>query len=152
MPPVLKIAGSSPATHVLPRFILTIHDDIYSFTAKHSNVYCHWNFRTFGRMNFLSWVYLYCLSISTKDKVHFLWIFPIGKFRFCYDSFQKSTRKYTGGVTQITLGYLSFFSSPARLIGFSREFSNFSSPHATGDMHRNFQPEIWERPSLYRFI
>jgi hypothetical protein len=66
-------------------------------------------------MNFHSWVYLYCLSISTKDKVHFLWIFPIGKFRFCYDSFQKSTRKYTGGVTQITLGYLSFFlvASPA---------------------------------------
>ena len=55
---------------------LTIHDDIYSFVAEHSNVYCHWNFRTFGRMNSHSWVYLYCLSIPTKDKVHFLWIFP----------------------------------------------------------------------------
>jgi hypothetical protein len=54
--------------------------------------------------------------------------------------------------TQITVGYLSYFLSPARLIGFSRGFSNFSSPHATGDMHRNFQLEIWERPSLFRFI
>ena len=41
---------------------------------------------------------LYCMSISTKDKIHFLWIFPNGKSRFCYVSFQKSTRKYTGGV------------------------------------------------------
>jgi hypothetical protein len=80
MHPVTKAAGSNPAAHVLPRFFLDFSEP-------------------FGPMNFHSWVILYCKSISTKDKAHFLWIFPTGKSRFCYDSFQKSTRKYTGGVT-----------------------------------------------------
>jgi hypothetical protein len=65
------------------RFFLIIHDHLHSFTAKHPNVYCHWYFRTFGRINFHSWVYLYCMSIPTKDKVHFLWIFSLsGNFDF----------------------------------------------------------------------
>ena len=85
-----ELAWSSGRKHVLQcwrprvrvpqltslRFFLRIHDHLHYFTAKHMNVYCHWYFRAFGRMNFHSWVYLYCLSIPTKDKVHFLWIFP----------------------------------------------------------------------------
>jgi hypothetical protein len=48
-----------------------------------------------------------------------------------------------GGVTQITLGLFVVFlvASPADWI--LREFSNFSSLHATGDMHRYFRMEIW---------
>ena len=40
--------------------LLTIHDDIYSFVAEHSNVYCHWNFRTFGRILILGCIMLLC--------------------------------------------------------------------------------------------
>jgi len=134
MHPVTKAAGSNPATHVLPRFFLDFSEP-------------------FGPMNFHSWVILYCMSISTKDKVHSYEFSLMGNLDFATIPSKNRPVNIRGELlTQITMGYLSYFLSPARLIGFSREFSNFSSPHATGDMHRNFQLEIWERPSLYRFI
>jgi hypothetical protein len=92
-------------------------------------------------MNFHSWAYLYCRS---QPRIKFIsyGFFPIGNFDLL-GPFQKSTRNIRGGVTQITLGLFVVFlvASPADWI--LREFPNFSSLHATGDMHRYFRLEIW---------
>jgi hypothetical protein len=82
------------------------------------------------------------MSIPTKDKIHSLWIFPYRVFRFAAILSRNRPVNIRGGVTQITLGLFVVFlvASPADWI--LREFSNFSSLHATGDMHRNFRLEI----------
>jgi hypothetical protein len=133
LPRTIRLAWSSGLKHVLqcrkPRvrvpqltslrffFFLITHGHLHSFTAKHPNVYCHWYFRAFGRMNFHSWVYLY-MSTPTKDKIHFLWIFPYREFRFAAILSRNRPVNIRGGVTQITSGLFVVFSSPARLIGF----------------------------------
>jgi hypothetical protein len=93
-------------------------------------------------MNFHSWAYLY-YRFQPRIKFHFLCIFPYREFSICWVLSRNRPVIIRGGVTQITLGLFVVFlvASPADWI--LREFPNFSSLHATGDMHRYFRLEIW---------
>ena len=83
------------------------------------------------------------LSIPTKDKISFPMYFSLSGISICWVLSRNLPVNIRGGVTQITLGLFVVFlvASPADWI--LRRFPNFSSLHATGDMHRYFRMEIW---------
>ena len=139
--PVQKAAGSSPATDVLT---ILFSDNPWPFTFIHCKASeCILSLVNPNlRSNEFPFLGVSLLSIPTKDKISFPMYFSLSGISICWVLSRNLPVNIRGGVTQITLGLFVVFlvASPADWI--LREFSNFSSLHATGDMHRNFHLEI----------
>ena len=140
--PVRKTVGSNPATDVLT---ILFSDNPWPCTFCHCKASeCILSLVNPNlRSNEFPFLGVSLLSIPTKDKISFPMYFSLSGISICWVLSRNRPVIIRGGVTQITLGLFVVFlvASPADWI--LREFSNFSSLHATGDMHRYFRMEIW---------